>query len=193
MSNWKRIERSDLNGWSTEEVQNNIQANVSEFSVYLETYEGDLNELEKEIIAKNEEYTNSLSEVEYELPNGTEFDGTKYTGKEIANNIVYFLNKMEVKWTETLGMYEMVKFWKSSSEKIKYSVFDSILRVLQTLQFTGTTEWKMILAINEYMKQMHDLYIKDTIYIHYGAYLHDAVVKLIEGDAEAHEVEEVEG
>lgn len=183
MSDWKRLQRVELDGKSNEELQSLIQQNVSEFKVYLETYEGDLKTFEDQLVQENYEYDENLKEAEYELPEGIEFEGGHYSRSEIGNSIIYLLNKMEVKFSETLGVHEMVQFWKNNPTTIKHPVLDSILRILQTLTFSGDKEWVRILSINAYIQnKLQQEYIANVIYVHYGAYLHDELVKFIEGE-----------
>lgn len=183
MSDWKRLERVELDGKSNEELKSLIQQNVNEFKVYLETYEGDLKTLEDQLVQENYEYDENLKNAEYELPEGVEFEGGHYSRSEIGNSIIYLLNKMEVKFSETLGMHEMIHFWKSNPTTIKHAVLDSILRILQTLSFNGDKEWNRVLAINAYIEnKLQQEYIANIIYVHYGAYLHDELVKFIEGE-----------
>lgn len=183
MSDWKRLERVELDDKSNEELQSLIQQNVSEFKVYLETYEGDLKAFEDQLVQENYEYDETLKDAEYELPEDIEFEGGHYSRSEIGNIIIYLLNKMEVKFSETLGMHEMVQFWKNNPTTIKHTVLDSILRILQTLSFNGDKEWIRILAVNAYIQnKLQQKYVANVIYVHYGAYLHDELVKFIEGE-----------
>lgn len=137
----------------------------------------DLENEEKACIADLDKYEDYIKNTTYKLPEEVTYDGTHYTKKEITNNIVYFLNKMEVKWDFTLGLYELSKLWRNSVEEINFHQMDSTLRTLDQVQFKGFKEWKDILAINEYFKANNDQFSVDTagfIYLHQR---HNAVLE----------------
>ena len=68
---------------------------------------------EQVLMASMDEVQARLATVEYELPERVEYGGKKYSKKDIAAKVIYFLNKLEVKWEQTLGLYQLVSMWKS--------------------------------------------------------------------------------
>lgn len=137
----------------------------------------ELDEEEKIRQAELEKYEKYLKETVYELSDGVEFDGTKYSKKEIESSILYFLNKLEVKWDFTLGLYELSKLWCNNVEQITYGQLDSTLRTLDQVQFKGRKEWKDILAINEYFKYNNEQFSVDTAGLIYLHQCHNAVME----------------
>ena len=106
-----------------------------------------------------------------------EYNGKRYTKKEIVAKIVYFLNKLEVKWEQTLGLYQLVTMWKSDDfNKIPYRVYDSTLRCLNQVTFKGLSEWTDILAANEYLSNCHNEYSLDTGMLIYLSECHNALM-----------------
>lgn len=129
-------------------------------------------ELDKEEKLCNDDldkYEAYLKDTAYVLADGVDYDGTHFTKKDIATAILYFLNKMEVKWDFTLGLYELSKLWRNNVEQITFHQMDSTLRTLDQVQFRGFKEWKDILSVNEYFKHNNDEFSIDTaglIYLH---------------------------
>lgn len=132
---------------------------------------------EQIIMASMDEVQAYLSDVTYELPDKTEYDGKSYSRKNIVDKIVYLLNKLEVKWEQTLGLYQLVTLWKKEDFKqIPYGVYDSTLRCLNTVTFKGLQEWTDILAINAYLAKCHNDYSLDTGIMLYHSECHNIVM-----------------
>ena len=101
----------------------------------------------------------------------------------IAKLIIYFLDKIEVEWSYTLGMYQLTQLWRSKDLKtIKYKAYDSTLRCLDGVKFKGSSEWRDILAINEYMSKCHNLYSIDTAWLYFLSGKHNAILDLLNKD-----------
>jgi len=125
-----------------------------------------LGEMEKALMDEQKEVDAYMKEVTYALPSSVEWDGERFTKNDIAKLVVEFLNRAELDWQYTLGYYQVVKIWKNKDLKtIAYNEFDSTLRMLNNLKFKGFTDWKNILAVNEYMKPCHEPYSIDTSYL----------------------------
>jgi hypothetical protein len=136
-----------------------------------------LNEMEQELLKEQDEVNAYLKTTQYQLPDGVDFDGEHYTVKDIANKVIYFINKKEVEWKYTLGLYQLVKFWKTNNPSIiDYGVYDSTLRMLNQIPFQGFSEWRDILACNEYFKSAHDSYSKDTSWLIFVSEKHNAIL-----------------
>lgn len=132
---------------------------------------------EKKCIDELEKYDDYIKKTSYKLQDDVTFDGTHYTKKDIATSIMYFLNKMEVKWDFTLGLYELSKLWRNNVEELNFNQLDSTLRTLDQVQFRGFKEWKDILAINEYFKANNEQFSIDTAGLIYLHQLHNAVLE----------------
>lgn len=190
-----RIELNDLNG--TEEVQKVVSDALDAYKVEVSevnTIE-ELQEMETELMGVHDTFGAELKERMYNLPTSATFDGEEYKKSKIAENIIYFLNKQEVEWSYTLGLYQAVKFWKNVEDTIPYEVYDSTLRLLNQVKFKGTSEWEKILAINEFMASCHSEYVKDATYLIYLSQMHNCLMdraKLLQPmpvESSAHEVE----
>lgn len=168
-----------LNENTLEVVAQQFDQELQEFGIQVgEITELDqLDELEKEIMKEQDEVDAYLRTVQYQLPDSAVFDGEKYSLNDIAKNIVYFINKREVEWKYTLGLYQLVKFWKSQNPTvIDYGVYDSTLRILNQNSFKGYQEWKDILACNEYLKSAHEGYSKDTSWLIFVSEKHNMIM-----------------
>lgn len=139
----------------------------SEVDAYKKEIEGindadALKEKEKEIIAEMDKFDEYIKSRTYPVPNGVDFEGEHYSRSEVSGEIIYFINKNEVQWQYTLGLYQLCRFWKNTSnEVITYGQLDSTLRILEQQKFRGFDEWRNILLVNEYMKALHEDYTKD--------------------------------
>lgn len=121
-----------------------------------------LKEKEKEIIAEMDKFDEYIKSRTYPVPNGVDFEGEHYSRSDVSGEIIYFINKSEVQWQYTLGLYQLCRFWKNTSnEVITYGQLDSTLRILEQQKFRGFDEWRNILLVNEYMKALHEDYTKD--------------------------------
>ena len=121
-----------------------------------------LKEKEKEIIAEMDKFDEYIKSRTYPVPNGVDFEGEHYSRSDVAGEIIYFINKNEVQWQYTIGLYQLCRFWKNTSnEVITYGQLDSTLRILEQQKFRGFDEWRNILLVNEYMKALHEDYTKD--------------------------------
>ena len=159
------IKREDFNGKKYEEMMEAMQNELvlyTEMVNGLETIDACIAE-EQILMASMDEVDARLNTVLYELPEHVEFGNKKYSRKDIISKVVYFLNKIEVKWEHTLGMYQLVELWKGDNfTQIPYRAYDSTLRCLNQVTFKGMQESTDILAVNEYLSVAHNEYSLDT-------------------------------
>ena len=173
------INRSDFDGKTYDEMLTAMEADLV---LYKETVAGfttmdECNAEEQVLMASLDEVKAHLDEVKYELPSHAEYDGKKYTKKDIAAKIIYMLNKLEVKWENTLGLYQLVTMWRSEDfAQIPYHVYDSTLRCLNQVTFKGYQEWTDILIVNAYLAKCHNEYSLDTGMIGYLSECHNTVM-----------------
>lgn len=136
-----------------------------------------LNKMEEDLMADQKIYDEYVKGVKYPLPESAEYDGERFTKNAIAKLVVEFLNRSEIDWQFTLGYFQIVKLWKTKDlVEVDYNTFDSTLRMLNNLKFKGFTDWRNILAVNEYMKGCHEPYSIDTSYNIYLAQKHQAIM-----------------
>ena len=173
------IKREDFNGKTYDEMLAAMQADLV---LYAETVAGfttadECNAEEQVLMGSMDEVQARLATVEYELPDRVEYGGKKYSKKDIAAKVIYFLNKLEVKWEQTLGLYQLVTMWKSEDfARITYGAYDSTLRCLNSVTFKGLQEWTDILTVNEYLSQCHNEYSLDTGMLLYFSECHNIVM-----------------
>lgn len=176
------IKFEDLLEKSIEEMQEILENDNEAFkgAVSVLTKE-ELNDQEAIIVTALEDYDKFLDEVNYELPEDTMFDHKLFEKSRIANCIVDFINRQEVDWQYSLGMYQVCKLWKSIGKEkttsiINYKALDSTMRLLGNLKYKGYDDWKLILAINQYLTTVHDEYNKHTTYMIYLSHIHNTIL-----------------
>lgn len=182
------VTREDLKGKTIAEIKDTLQHELDVFKITVDeiTEEQELLDLEKELMKEHDETQKALKETVYELKDSVMFDGKEFKKSRIADNIAYFLNKHEVEWSYTLGMYQLVQLWRSANlTQISYEAYDSTLRLLNQTKFKGYGEWEDILAVNEYLSSCHEAYVKDTSYLIFIAQKHNTILdrlKLVSPD-----------
>ena len=94
-------------------AKENLQEIAKELEADIALYTEELSGMDREALKQaendlmkdfdaNDEY---ISGVEYELPDEIEYDGRKIKRAEITTKIVSFLNRIEVQFQATLGLY----------------------------------------------------------------------------------------
>lgn len=173
------IERKDFEGKLYVEMMPVLEADLVMYSEQVAGFKTleECEEEEKTLMEAMKELETALDSVKYELPNDVNFDGRRYSKKEVASKIIYFLNKLELKWSYTKGMKELVDMWKSEDfVEIPYRVYDSTLRTLDQVTYKGYTEWADVLIINEYLSGCHNLYSLDTGMLVYLSERHNIIM-----------------
>lgn len=166
------IKREDFDGKPYEEMMVAMQADIERYKEQVNAYttQDECEAEEQVLMASMDEVQARLANVNYTLPASVSYEDKVYTKKEVASKIIYFINKVEVKWEHTLGMHQLVSIWKRDDlQTIHYGAYDSTLRTLNTVSFKGNSEWLDILVINEFFKTTHNEYSLDTgmlVYLH---------------------------
>jgi hypothetical protein len=165
------IKREDFNGKTYEEMASAMQADLVLYSEEVSAMNQEQCEAaEQELMVLMDEVQAKLANVTYELPAGVDYENKHYAKSTVTSKIVYFLNKIEVKWEHTLGLYQLVQMWKREDfDHIAYNAYDSTLRSLNTVTFKGFSEWEDILIVNAYLSKCHNEYSLDTgelVYLH---------------------------
>lgn len=176
------FKRDDLIGKSTQEIQEMLEKDVQTYAVGLEVIETkeEILDLEKELMVKMDENEAYLKTLTYTLPEEAKFDGTVFSRKALAEYIVDFINTQELEFSYSLGMFELVKLWKTKDlREVGYYAFDSTLRILGQCKYRGYEAWRKILAVNEFMKSCHEDYVRDTSYMVYLSSLHNSLVDVL--------------
>lgn len=181
------LKREDILTKTIPEIQEVMTNDVTEFTAALETKTLDeLKGIEAELMVEMQEDDKHLEEVAYELADSAEFDGTKVNSDKIAEKIVGFLDRLEVEWRATLGIYQAIKFWRKEFEgTVTYPVFDTTLRLLGTLKFKGEVDCKNVLLINNWFSTAHKDYAIDNVWKSYLAAKHQAIMQAMQSLQEA--------
>lgn len=173
------INREDFNGKSYQEMMQAMEQELVLYHEFINNFKTseECADEEQNLMKKMDEVDERLNNVLYELPEHVEYDDKKFTRKDIISKIVYFLNKIEVKWEHTLGMYQLVKLWKGDNfTQIPYKAYDSTLRCLNQVSFKGMQEWTDILVVNEYLSTAHNEYSLDTGMLIFYSECHNALM-----------------
>lgn len=131
-------------------------------------------EIEKGIVNEADEINAKIQKYQFKL-------STKGY-KEAAEAIRYFLNKQTITWQFTVGMITMYEFWnpQSNPKTVGYPMFDGTLRTLGEMKFTGYEEWKRVIKINDYFKDIRDEYSELTEEIWDNASKHNVICDRIQ-------------
>lgn len=178
------LKREDILTKAIPEIQELMTNDVTEFSAALETKTlEELKQMEQDLMEDMKEDDAHLEQAKYELNDSAEFDGTKVGSEKICEYIVKFLDRLEVEWRATLGIYQAIKFWRKEFDgTVSYPVFDTTLRLLGTLKFKGEVDCKNVLLINNWFSTAHKEYAIDNIWKSYLAAKHQALMQAMQTD-----------
>lgn len=151
-----------------EEITDKYQKVIDEYTKYVK---GDntvdqLKEEEELMSAVANEWDLQLKSKIYKLSAETKWKDKSLSQNVVATKIRGMLDKVEVEYRYTLGMYQLYEWWRSPKKKIEYAVLNSTLRTLGQagLKFKGSKEWEDILIIDQYFKESNKEYSVDTIH-----------------------------
>ena len=173
------IERKDFDNKPYSEMATAMEADLVMYTEQIASFETieQCTEEEQVLMQKMKEVEASLDTVTYELPKEVIFDNKRHSKNEVASKIIYFLNKLEVKWSYTQGLKQLADLWKSEDfTHIPYRIYDSTLRTLDQITYKGYSEWSDILIINEYLSGCHNEYSLDTGMLVYLSERHNIVM-----------------
>ncbi len=186
-----KLTREVLKKENFDEIQNALAADATLFAeeVANKSVE-ELKEMEAALMEEFKENDEHLSKVTYSLADKVEYDGHTFKRSEIINAIIGFINKMEVQFQASLGIYQGIRYWKTKgADPVPYAIFDNTIRLLGTLKFKGEKECLDILVINNWFATAHEAYKRDNIWTNYLAAKHESILqaykKYEEGEAEA--------
>lgn len=186
--------RESLREMKLEEIQPALE---SELVAYAETVTNtpkeDLKKLEEELMEDFKAYDEEIKNIIYEVPEDVEYDGKKYKAKDIHTKIINMLNRLEVDFRATLGIYQAIRFWKQLQDnKIPYNVYDSTVRLLGTLKFKGEQDCLDVLVINNYFAPTHIEYSSDTTWLQFLTAKHQMIMKAMEEEKTEEAVKEIQ-
>lgn len=131
-------------------------------------------EIEKELVKEADDINDKISKYQFKI-------STKGY-KEAAEAIRYFLNKQTITWQFTVGMITMYEFWNPAQhpKTVGYPMFDGTLRTLGEMKFTGYEEWKKVVKINDFFKDIRQEYSELTEEIWDNASKHNVICDRIQ-------------
>lgn len=101
--------------------------------------------------------------------------------EETVGMILTLLDKYPIRWQDTLGAVRLYDEWDVPSiTEISYPAFNTTLEILGGLTYTGYDEWKMVVAIDEYVQPLHDLFAEITNDIYSLSTKHAYIVQALE-------------
>ena len=166
---------------SAQEMGDRLQKQADEHKKKLEEVNSleEIDKMEKEILEILDEFDKYIKQKRYKLPVSVMFDGALYTKEQVGVKIARSLNKKEVQWQYTLGLYQLYKLWSNIKQfpTIPYDAYDSTVRVLGDITFKGLSEWKDVLVINEFFINPNKEYYKDSTMLIYYSTLHSQILE----------------
>lgn len=168
-------------GESNQEMGDRLQKEADEHKKKMEeiTSIEELDKLEKEVLKNLEEFDKYIKQKRYKLPTSVNFDGAVYSKQQIGDRIARALNKKEVTWQYSLGLYQLHKLWSNIRQfaTIPYDAYDSTVRILGDITFKGMTEWRDILIINEFFVAPNKEFYKDSTMLIYYSTIHSQILE----------------
>lgn len=149
-----------------------------------------LHKLEEDIIKDIDANNERLAAVKYPLPEQTTFRGQVFTRAKASGFVADLLNAQEVGWQMTLGLFDVIDFWKkiasekSDTTEVPYQIYDATLRFLGQQKYRGYEMFKKVLVVSGLFADARDLYLSDLTYTYYLANKHNAIIER-EGAIEA--------
>lgn len=186
-------------GESAQEMGDRLQKEADEHKKKMEkiTSVEELDKLEKEMLDVLDEFDKYIKQKKYKLPKSVMFDGVMYTKEQVGVRIARALNKKEVTWQYSLGLYQLHKLWSNIRQfaTIPYDAYDSTVRILGDIQFKGQGEWKDILIINEFFVNPNKEFYKDSTMLIYYSTIHSQILerKQMLSPVKSEKTTEVEG
>lgn len=135
-----------------------------------------LDEMEKVILADLQELDDHIRTLEYDVPASCEYDGKTYKRSEVAAKIIYYINKQEVDWQYCDGLFQLCKVWRNMTDRVRYGVLDSTLRILGQSKSKGESEWRDTAIINAFVQSMDASYSKDLSVQYYLSKKHSEIM-----------------
>lgn len=165
------------------ELQKLFTNELYEFKAFVESnytpedVEG-LKELEKQLMEEFDANDKLISQEFYELK------GSSEEVKTLSTFVVKFLEKIDTEFRAAQVVLECINFWSGISEtngkyKVPHSVFDTTLRLLNSIKYKGKEELDGIVKVNQWFMPSHNAYNKNLIYTHVLSAKHQEILQLL--------------
>lgn len=170
---------------SVEDLQKLFTEELYAFKAFIEsnyTHEQipELKEVEKVLMTEFDANDKRIENTFYELENSKEINGS-----ELAGKVIRFLEKVEVEFRGTQVVLDCINYWagladkKIKSKVVQHAVFDTTLRLLNTLKYKGHADLQDITSINSWFLPSHNAYNKNLIYMHVLSAKHQEILQMI--------------
>lgn len=155
-----------------------ISKNLEDIKATIEgTSRDGLVELEDFVIMSQQDNEEIIKNAKYDLPKKVELYNKTYLAEKIHEFIIEFVNKIEVEWNATLGIVEVIDYWKNYDGKgVTYSAYDSTARLLGLIKYKGYDNCVKVLVVHEYLKSANKDFGHDHLYTRYLAEVHNMVI-----------------
>ena len=137
-----------------------------------------LKELEKHLMEEFDANDKLISQEFYELK------GSSKEVETLSGFVVKFLEKIDTEFRAAQVVLECINFWSTISEtggkyKVPHSVFDTTLRLLNSIKYKGKEELDGIVKVNQWFMPSHNAYNKNLIYTHVLSAKHQEILQLL--------------
>lgn len=163
-----------------EELLDIYQKQIDDYKAYLETIT-DVDVIkadEPHIIKLQDEWNEICHKRVYPIKPKMTWHEMEITSKQIGAKINAILEKYEVEYSATLGMYQISRYWANPGKEITFDCMNSTAKILGEtgIKYKGPREWENILIINEYFKDNNETYRRDNLKMIFYGCIHSTMV-----------------
>lgn len=170
---------------NNEQLSQKVKQHASELDEKLEAYGKELKEIndmetlkkmEEEVLAEIDAHEKELKERVYTLPETCEFQGTVVTRAKACEYIFNILDRFETTFQMTMGVYEILKFWKTVPTTVPYSYMETTTRLLSQQKYSGYNAITKLLQANALFDSSREEYVMDISQTYYLADKHNLIL-----------------
>ena len=141
-----------------------------------------LKEMEQDVIKEIDANGEETAKKKYKLPEQTTFRGTTYNRSKVGGYVGDLLDGQEVNWQMTLGLFDIIDFWKkvandkNNVSEIPYQLYDATLRFLGQRTYKGYETIRKVLVVSSIFSESRDEYLSDLSLTYFLANKHNAIL-----------------
>lgn len=137
-----------------------------------------LKELEKQLMEEFDANDKLINHEFYTL------EGSSKEVKKLGSVVVKFLEKIDAEFRAAKVVLECINFWSEVPQvdgayKVPHSIFDTTLRLLNSIKYKGKEELDGIVKVNQWFMPSHNAYNKNLIYTHVLSAKHQEILQLL--------------
>ena len=137
-----------------------------------------LKELEKQLMEEFDANDKLINHEFYTL------EGSSKEVKKLGSVVVKFLEKIDAEFRAAQVVLECINFWSEVPQvdgayKVPHSIFDTTLRLLNSIKYKGKEELDGIVKVNQWFMPSHNAYNKNLIYTHVLSAKHQEILQLL--------------